>query len=54
MLSMRGRNLLQNSELDLYEIVDEGVLYQETKHGNIKILRKIEGNDIPAIVWDTL
>ena len=54
MLSMRGRNLLQNSELDLYDIVDEGVIYQESKNGNIKVLRKIEGNDIPAIVWDTL
>ncbi len=55
MLSMDGRTLIQNTEIDLYDIVDEGVLYTETHNGNIKVLRTIEmDSDVPSIVWDTL
>ncbi len=55
MLSMHGRNLIQNTEIDLYDIVDENVLYTETHNGNVKVLRTIEmNNEVPSIVWDTI
>lgn len=55
MLSNRGKVLMQNAEIDLYDIVDEGVLYQETQNNNIKVLRLIDlEKDVPAIVWDTI
>ncbi len=55
MLSKRGAVLMQNSEVDLYEIVNEGVLWNETQNNNIKVLRMIDlESDVPAIVWDTV
>ena len=54
MLSMRGKVLLQNAEIDFYDIIEEDVLYTETKNGNIKILRKIDNENIPLMVWDQL
>lgn len=52
-LCQQSKIMLMNSELDLYDIVDEGGIRMETPNGNIKVLRQIDlTKEVPNIVWD--
>lgn len=51
MLSTEGLTLIQNTDIDFYEIIEEDKLWYETPNGNVVVIAKFDDlNDVPNTI----